>query len=92
MLKFFLLFFVFISTPVLLLAQSATDTIINPGIKQVDLIDIGQRILHKNSVTRDDLVVNKKGKVHFSAFQTFNAQSTGPGIRRYDYRGMQDFK
>ena len=67
MLKYFL-FLVFISTPVLLLAQSATDTIINPGIKQVDLIDIGQRILHKNSVTREDLVVNKKGKVHFSAF------------------------
>jgi hypothetical protein len=67
MLKYFL-FLVFISTPVLLLAQSATDTIINPGIKQVDLIDIGQRILHKNSVTREDLVVNEKGKVHFSAF------------------------
>jgi hypothetical protein len=67
MLKYFF-FIVFISTPVFLLAQSATDTIINPGIKQVDLIDIGQRILHKNSVTRDDLVVNKKGKVHFSAF------------------------
>ncbi len=67
MLKYFL-FFVFISTPILLLAQSATDTIINPGIKQVDLIDIGQRILNKNSVNREDLVVNKKGKVHFSAF------------------------
>ena len=67
MLKYFF-FIVFISKPVFLLAQSATDTIINPGIKQVDLIDIGQRILHKNSVTRDDLVVNKKGKVHFSAF------------------------
>ncbi len=67
MLKYFLVF-VFISTPVLLLAQSATDTIINPGIKQIDLIDIGQRILHRNSVNRDDLVVNKKGKVHFSAF------------------------
>jgi hypothetical protein len=67
MLKYFL-FFVFISTPVSLLAQSATDTIINPGIKEVDLIDIGQRILNKNSVNREDLVVNKKGKVHFSAF------------------------
>jgi Omp85 superfamily domain len=67
MLKYFL-FIVFISTPVLLLAQSPTDTIINPGVKQIDLIDIGQRILHKNSVNREDLVVNKKGRVHFSAF------------------------
>lgn len=67
MLKY-LLFFIFIFTPIFLLAQFATDTVINPGIKQVDLMDIGQRILHKNSVDREDVVVNKKGRVHFSAF------------------------
>jgi hypothetical protein len=67
MLKY-LLSIVLISLPILLLAQSATDTIINPGIKQIDLIDIGQRILNKNSVNREDVIVNKKGRVHFSAF------------------------
>jgi hypothetical protein len=67
MLKYFLLFICF-SLPTILLAQFATDTLINPGIKQIDLMDIGQRILNKNSVTREDVVVNKKGRVHFSAF------------------------
>ncbi len=67
MLKYFLLI-VFFSTPFFLLAQFSTDTTINPGIKQVDLMDIGQRILHKNAPNREDVVVNKKGRVHFSAF------------------------
>jgi hypothetical protein len=67
MLKYFLLF-VFINLPIFLLAQFVPDTTINPGIKQVDLIDIGERILNKNSVNREDVVVNKKGRVHFSAF------------------------
>jgi hypothetical protein len=67
MLKYFFLFVCF-SLPFFLLAQFATDTLINPGIKQVDLMDIGQRILHKNSATREDVVVNKKGRIHFSAF------------------------
>jgi hypothetical protein len=64
----YLLLFVLISTPVCLIAQYVTDTTINPGIKQIDLIDIGERILNKNSVNREDVVVNKKGRVHFSAF------------------------
>lgn len=67
MLKYSLLF-VFINLPIFLLAQFVPDTTINPGIKQVDLIDIGERILNKNSVNREDLVVNKKGRIHFSAF------------------------
>ncbi len=67
MLKYFLLF-VFINLPIFLLAQFVPDTTINPGVKQVDLIDIGERILNKNSVNREDVVVNKKGRVHFSAF------------------------
>jgi outer membrane protein assembly factor BamA len=67
MLKYFL-FVVFITFPILLFAQFVPDTTINPGIKQVDLIDIGERILNKNSVNREDVVVNKKGRVHFSAF------------------------
>ena len=67
MFKYFLLLVLF-SPTVFLLAQSVPDTIINPGIKQLDLIDIAQRILNKNSVDREDVVVNKKGRVHFSAF------------------------
>jgi outer membrane protein assembly factor BamA len=67
MLKYFL-FIVLITFPILLFAQFVPDTTINPGIKQVDLIDIGERILNKNSVNREDVVVNKKGRVHFSAF------------------------
>src|SRR5277367_1358341 len=67
MLKYFL-FILLISAPTYLLAQFATDTTINPGIKQVDLMDIGQRILHKDAPNREDVVVNKKGRVHFSAF------------------------
>jgi hypothetical protein len=67
MLKYFF-FILLISSPFHLLAQFATDTTINPGIKQVDLMDIGQQILHKNAASREDVVVNKKGRIHFSAF------------------------
>ena len=54
--------------PATLLAQFVPDTAITPGVKQIDLIDIGERIFNKNSVTRDDTIINKKGKIHFSAF------------------------
>ena len=64
----YLLLLTLISTPVFLLAQLDPDTTINPGIKELDLIDIAQRIFDKNSVNREDVVVNKKGRVHFSAF------------------------
>ncbi|HLA60054.1 MAG TPA: BamA/TamA family outer membrane protein [Puia sp.] len=67
MVKYFLLL-VFLSPTAFLLAQSVPDTTINPGIKQIDLIDIAQRIFNKNSVNREDVIVNKKGRVHFSAF------------------------
>ncbi len=62
------LFIAFTTFPILLFAQIAPDTTINPGVKQIDLIDIGERILNKNSVDREDIPVNKKGRVHFSAF------------------------
>ncbi len=67
MLKYLQLF-VFISLPFFLLAQFVPDTAINPGVKQLDLYDIAERIFDKNSVQREDLVVNNKGRVHFSAF------------------------
>jgi len=67
MVKYFS-FLIFIYLPAFLSAQFVPDTTINPGIKQVDLIDIAQRILNKNSVDREDVVVDQKGKVHFSAF------------------------
>jgi len=67
MLKYLFLL-AFISHPIFLLAQSLPDTIINPGIKELDLIDIGQRILDKKSKPREDVIVNNKGRVHFSAF------------------------
>jgi outer membrane protein assembly factor BamA len=64
----YLILLVLLSLPVLLLAQSVPDTLVNPGVKEIDLIDIAQRILNKNSVNREDVVVDKKGRVHFSAF------------------------
>ncbi len=67
MLKYFL-FIVYITFPIFLFAQFVPDTTINPGVKQIDLIDIGERILNKNFVNREDVVVNNKGRVHFSAF------------------------
>jgi hypothetical protein len=67
MLKYLFLL-AFISHPIFLLAQSLPDTIINPGIKELDLIDIGQRILNKKYTPREDVIVNNKGRVHFSAF------------------------
>jgi outer membrane protein assembly factor BamA len=68
MAKYFLLLLVLFFHASFLFAQSVTDTTINPGVKQLDLIDIAQRIFNKNSVEREDVVVNKKGRVHFSAF------------------------
>jgi hypothetical protein len=67
MAKFFY-FLVLLFPPTCILAQYVPDTLINPGVKQIDLIDIAERILNKNSVTRDDTIVNNKGRVHFSAF------------------------
>src|SRR5450631_2940042 len=61
-------FLVLLLPPTCLLAQSIPDTLINPGIKQIDLIDLAERILNKNSVSREDTIVNNKGRVHFSAF------------------------
>lgn len=67
MVKYFLLL-TFILPPIFLLAQFVPDSAVNPGIKQIDLMDIAERIINKNSVNREDVVVNKKGRVHFSAF------------------------
>jgi outer membrane protein assembly factor BamA len=59
---------VFIVLPTFLTAQSIPDTLINPGIKQIDLIDVAGRLFNKKSASREDTVVNNKGRVHFSAF------------------------
>ena len=67
MYKYYFLFVFLIQTPNLH-AQHAADSFSNPGIKQVDLIDIGERILNKNYTDRTDDVVNHKGRIHFSAF------------------------
>jgi outer membrane protein assembly factor BamA len=58
---------ILILSPCRILAQSIPDTVINPGIKQIDLIDIARRILDPNSVEREE-PVNQKGRVHYSAF------------------------
>jgi hypothetical protein len=62
------IFLVFIVLPTCLTAQSVPDTLINPGIKQIDLIDIAGRLFSKKPASREDTVVNNKGRVHFSAF------------------------
>jgi hypothetical protein len=67
MLRYFLLF-LFISPQVVLLAQHVPDSLVNPGIKEIDLIDIGQGLLNKNAPPREDVVIDNKGRVHFSAF------------------------
>jgi hypothetical protein len=67
MLKYFL-FFVSIFHPIFLPAQFIPDTAINPGIKQLDLIDIAERIVDKNAAQSEDVVVNNKGRIHFSVF------------------------
>ena len=65
--KHFLLF-VPLLFPICILAQFIPDTAINPGIKEIDLIDIGEWILNNKTVLREDTVVNQKGKVHISVF------------------------
>ena len=67
MVKYFL-FLAFNFPPIFLLAQFIPDTAINPGIKQLDLYDLAERIFNKNSVQREDVVVNSKGRVHVSVF------------------------
>src|SRR5450432_4437525 len=62
-----LLLFISNLLPVFLLAQDVPDTAINPGIKQIDLMDIGERIFNKNSVLREDVSVNQ-ARIHFSVF------------------------
>lgn len=62
------LFIVIYSIPYFSNAQYDADTTINPGIKQIDLIDIGEKILNKNVERREDITVNEKGRVHYSAF------------------------
>jgi outer membrane protein assembly factor BamA len=68
MIKPRMFFFILMTMPTLLDAQLSSDSIQNTGVKQIDLIDIAQRVLDKNSVNREDVVVNKKGRIHFSAF------------------------
>jgi hypothetical protein len=65
--KNFLLFIVFF-TPVFLFAQSVPDTTINPGIKEIDLIDVAEKMLNKKSATHVERPLNQKGRIHFSVF------------------------
>ena len=65
--KYFLLF-VLHFLPIFLLAQFVPDTVINPGIKQIDLTDITESIFNKNYTEREDVLNNQKGRVHFSIF------------------------
>ena len=62
----YILLFVIILQSVRIQAQNAADSFDNPGIKELDLIDLTQRIVNKNSVYRSDSVA--KGRVQFSAF------------------------
>jgi len=53
------------------MAQSGFDTLKNPEIKQVDLIDVAERIIDKNAPNREDLVKNNKGRIHFGVIPAF---------------------
>jgi hypothetical protein len=61
--------FIFLSSfSYLTKAQTNSDTSINTGTRQIDLIDIGERILNKKVERREDILVNEKGRVHYSVF------------------------
>jgi outer membrane protein assembly factor BamA len=59
---------VIIFSPFILAAQQGADTLINPGIKQIDLTDLTEKIFDKNYAEREDVLNKQKGKVHFSVF------------------------
>ena len=65
--KYFILFIINL-LPVCLSAQFQPDTAIYPGIKDIDLIDITERIFNKNSVIREPPPANQKDKVSFIVF------------------------
>ena len=65
--KYFLLFILF-STRSFLFAQSVPDTTINPGIKEIDLIDVAEKMLNKKSASHREQPLNQKGRIHFSVF------------------------
>jgi hypothetical protein len=62
-----LLLGIVILLPVYLSAQFVYDTAINPGIKQIDLMDIAERILNKKSALREDVPANQS-RIHLSVF------------------------
>ncbi len=62
----YILLFVIILQSVRIQAQNAADSFDNPGIKELDLIDLTQRIVNKNSVYRSDSAA--KGRVQLSVF------------------------
>ncbi len=57
-----LLFFVLFSR-----AQSI-DSTLQPAVHDIDLIDVGQRLLNKKAQRREEQITNNKGRIHFSAF------------------------
>jgi hypothetical protein len=62
----YILLFVIIFQSVGSDAQNAADSFANPGIKELDLIDLAQRIVNKNSVYRSDTVNSER--IQFSVF------------------------
>jgi len=62
----YILLFVIIFQSVGIDAQNAADSFANPGIKELDLIDLAQRIVNKNSVYRSDTVTS--GLIQLSVF------------------------
>jgi hypothetical protein len=63
--KYILLFIILIHTG-RIRAQNAADSFVNAGVKQIDLVDLAERVMNKNYVDRTDVVTNNKGKVHLS--------------------------
>ncbi len=65
--KYFVLFIIIFSST-LLQAQHTPDTVLNPGIKQIDLIDLAERILNKNYTQRLDMSATNNDRLHVSVF------------------------
>ncbi len=64
----YLLLGILFSIPILLQAQQDHNEDSAGKSNQTDLIDIGKKIINKNSSPREDVIVNNKGRVHYSAF------------------------
>jgi hypothetical protein len=63
--RYLLVLFLFL--PFLPHAQTP-DTLQNPGIKEIDLIDVAEKALHKETAQHLEKPANQKGRIHFSVF------------------------